>query len=287
MAVSARGRKLTNVKAIENNLITLEKRTGKKHKTPLVRNGNRAHFISGHNRLGCTACHSQWMQTCTDCSIVYSQSNEQRAKINKSLPEKISDPVLIMGPRGKIVTMHPRHSRKFTALDEKEHLVEAINKDGDSLGPYRNWEFTNPMGYSGSNTGYASQPHSVGSQVRSCESCHLSSTALGLGEGEIMIGKNSTGKFDKMEPLIRTNIVSGISELDPKAAVTLRGEKIAGSSQPSVRPLNQKEITRVLRVGNCIPCHGAYGDKIYTNINKSYKFEKTVGHRNLRKKILN
>jgi hypothetical protein len=286
MAVSARGRKLTNVKAINNQLITLEKRTGKNHRTPLVGNGNSAHYISGHNRLGCTACHSQWSPTCTECEIVYNQSQDHGAEEEKQLKGKISEPVLIMGPRGEIVPMTRRHNQKFTALDEKEHLVEAINKDGDSLGPYRNWAFTNSMGYSGSNTSYASQPHSVGKQVRSCASCHLSSTALGLGEGEIIIGKHSAGKFDKMSPLNRTNIVAGVSELAPKAAVTLRGEKIAGSNQPGVRPLNQKEITRVLKVGNCIPCHGSYEDKIYKNIKKSYKFEKSVGHRNLRKKIL-
>jgi len=286
MAVSARGRKLTNVKAFGDKLITLEKRTGKKHETPLVQHGNQAHFISGHFRLGCTACHSQWSPTCTECSIVYNQSIVPVVELNKPLSGKITEPVLIMGPRGKIVPMTPLHSQKFTALDEKENLVEAMNNAGDSLGPYRNWAFTNSMGYSGSNTNYASQPHSVGSQVRTCASCHLSSTALGLGEGEILIGKNSTGKYDKMAPLNRTNIVSGISKLGPKATVTLRGEQIAGSSQPGVRPLNQKEITRVLKVGNCIPCHGSYGDKIYKNIKKSYKFEKTVGHRKLRNKIL-
>ncbi|MGV7220891.1 MAG: hypothetical protein ACQ9MH_05160 [Nitrospinales bacterium] len=285
MAVSARGRKLTNVKAIGSNLITFEKRSGKKHKTPLVKNGSQPHFLKGHKRLGCTACHSQWAPTCIECEIVYNQSKEPEAEYNNPLTGEISEPVLIMGPRGEIVTMTPRH-QKFTAIDEKKNLVDAINKDGDSLGPYQSWSFTNPMGYSGSHASYASQPHSVGRRVRTCESCHISSTALGLGGGEIVIGKNSTGKYDKMMPLNRSNIVSGISELDPNATVTLRGEKIAGSGQPGARPLNQKEITRVLKIGNCIPCHGSYGDKIYNNINKSYKFEKTVGHRNLRKKIL-
>ncbi len=286
MAVSARGRKMTNVKAIGKKITTLEKRSGKKHTTPLVRNGSRAHFLSGHSRLGCTACHSQWSKACADCAIVYNQSKGPETDTHKSLPDRVVEPVLIMGPRGKIVAMLPRHNRKFTALDEKDHLVEAIDMDGDSLGPYRDWEFTNPMGYSGGNAGFASQPHSVGKQARSCVSCHLSSTALGLGEGEMKIGKVSTGKMDRMEPLIRTNIVSRISELSPKASVTLRGEKVAGSGQPGVRPLNQKEITRVLKVGNCIPCHGSYSDPIYKDIEKSYKFEKSVGHRKLRKKIL-
>ena len=286
MALSARGRKLANVKAVGKKIITLEKRTGKRHATPLVRDGNSAHFISGHSRLGCTACHSQWAKACADCAIVYGPSTRPSTRVDQSMPDKISEPVLMLGPRGKIVAMFPRPSRKFTALDEKGHLVEAIDMDGDSLGPYKDWEFTNPLGYSGASAGFALQPHAVGDQARACASCHISSTALGLGEGEIKIGKVATGKMDRMEPLLRANIVTGKSELSPQASVTLRGEKVAGSGQPGVRPLGQEEIVRVLKIGNCIPCHGSYSDPIYQDIQKSYKFEKSVGHRKLRNKIL-
>ena len=46
-------------------------------------------------------------------------------------------------------------------------------------------------------------------KVRSCTSCHLSSTnALGLGEGDINIGLNSSGKDDTdLLPLVRTDII--------------------------------------------------------------------------------
>jgi hypothetical protein len=67
----------------------------------------------------------------------------------------------------------------------------------------------------------------------------------------------------------------------------MRGEPLAGVSQPGARPFNQGEINRILKVGNCIPCHNEYDDPIYQDMKKSYLFEKSLNHRNLRKRILN
>lgn len=292
MVISARDRKMTNVKVLEGKIVTLEKRTGKRHVTPLVRDGNSAHFISGHKNLGCTACHTQWTPACNGCEVLYRQSgkpisnHESFQWAQSARTNTVTGPVLFMGPRGKIVTVSAQSPRFLTVLDEKDHLIEVISKDGDSMGSYKEWRFTNPMGFSGSGAGFAFQSHSVGTKVRPCTGCHLSSTTLGLDEGEIKIGKSLSGRGDKMEPLVRTNMVSGNSDLGPQAIVTLRGEQIAGSGQTGARPLNQKEITRALRVGNCISCHDSYDDPIYKNIRQSYKFEKSIDHRILRDNIL-
>jgi hypothetical protein len=114
----------------------------------------------------------------------------------------------------------------------------------------------------------------------------MSSRALGLGEGDIYIGLNSSGKDDTVLPLERTDIISGRSQLAPKARLTMRGEPLAGISQPSARLFNQEEINRILKVGNCLPCHEQYDDPIYQDMRKSYLFEKTMDHRNLRARIL-
>ncbi|MCH8156392.1 MAG: hypothetical protein IID18_01340, partial [Nitrospinae bacterium] len=109
---------------------------------------------------------------------------------------------------------------------------------------------------------------------------------LGLGEGDLRIGRNSTGKNDTLQPLVRTEIIAGRSSLAPDTRVTVRGEPVAGVSQPGARPFNQKEINRILKVGNCIPCHGRYDDPIYQDMRKSYGFANTLRHHNLRKRIL-
>ena len=107
-----------------------------------------------------------------------------------------------------------------------------------------------------------------------------------MGEGDINIGINSSGKDDKFLPLVKTDIISGRSELGTKARLTLQGKPVAGISQSGARLFNQEEITRILKVGNCLPCHDKSNDPIYQDINKSYLFEKTLDHRNLRTRIL-
>ena len=89
-----------------------------------------------------------------------------------------------------------------------------------------------------------------------------------------------------MESLKRSHLIGKKSEVASDSTVTPRGEPLAGSSQPKARPFNQEEINRILKVGNCIPCHESYEDPIYQNIEKSYAFEKTLDHRNLRSSIL-
>lgn len=162
----------------------------------------------------------------------------------------------------------------------------AMGKTGNTLGTYRQWEFTNPYGYSGGNLAYAMNPHSVGKSVRPCAGCHASPKTLGLDEGRIKFAKTVSGKADFMEPVSRSDNVKKLSDSGPEAKVTLRGQPVAGLSQPGARPFNQEEITRILRVGNCLPCHPRYNDKIYRNIEKSYGFEKTRKHRDLKKSFL-
>ena len=89
-----------------------------------------------------------------------------------------------------------------------------------------------------------------------------------------------------MDPLNRSDKMLKASQFDPQAKVTMRGESLAGTHQPTARTFNQKEINRILRVGNCIPCHDSYEDPIYQDIKKSYRFERTLDHRHLREKIL-
>ncbi|NIS83936.1 MAG: hypothetical protein GWN88_01895 [Nitrospinaceae bacterium] len=192
----------------------------------------------------------------------------------------------MMGPRGEVVPMLSQPPRTLTVVDEQGKVTPVIDGYGDSPGDFRNWEFTNPAGYSGSNLAYGSQPHSVSKGVRPCESCHLSPEALGLGEGDLHIRRKSSGQYDKLNPLVRTNRVLRKSRFAPEAKVNIRGEAIAGTGQPGARPLNQEEITRILKVGNCIPCHPRYTDKIYRNMKKSYKFSINIKHRRLRDKIL-
>ncbi|MFQ5450820.1 MAG: hypothetical protein ACE5E9_09330 [Nitrospinaceae bacterium] len=295
MALTARQQKMTNVKMEKDLIWTLGKLSGEKHATPVIHAARNAHVIPAHKRkLECTACHSQWVPRCNGCHASYDgtrmPSDHPSGTGGSWAPGyfagNVNLPVLMVGPRGRVAPMLPQTGAALNVLDHKGKPVAVVRKNGDARGRYLDWSFTNPEGYSGSNLVYAVHPHSVGRKVRSCVSCHLSPRSLGLGEGELRLNPNPTGKNDRMDPLVRSDIVRHKSDFAPDAKVTLRGEPLAGSSQSGARPFNQEEIARILRVGNCIPCHDRYNDPIYRNIQKSYAFEKKLAHRRLRDKIL-
>lgn len=293
MALSAKGRKLTNVKVEGKNFIAYSKRSGKAHPVPLTRDSKWGHNIPGHrNKLACTACHSQWVPRCKGCHMTLkSEPKDDASRPNTWNPFQFTlkheEPGLMIGPSGKVVPMLLQPTHGLTVLDQQRKRVPVVNRQGDSTGEYRDWEFTNPDGYSGSNLAYAAQPHSVSKKVRSCASCHLSPKTLGMGEGELRIKNKSTGAHDQFQPLVRTERVLQKSKFAPEAKVNHKGQQIAGTGQPGARPLNQEEITRILKVGNCIPCHSSYSDRIYRDMKNSYKRAGNIKHRRKRDKILN
>ncbi len=286
MAVSARNRKMTNVKVQDGRMVTIGKQSGKVHEIPLVKDFLAAHSIPQHqSRLECSACHARWVVRCPVCHQSIT-GDPLQAPVLTSRSLDIGEPSLMIGPRGKVAPMLTQPERHLTVLDEKGNLIPVLGRMGTQRGRYRQWAFTNPHGTSGSNLAYALNPHSIRKQARSCTSCHLSGKTLGLGEGDLKIGKNSTGKNDFVDPLNRSDIILKASQFEPQAKVSMRGESIAGTHQPQARTFNQKEINRILRIGNCIPCHDSYEDPIYQDIQKSYKFERSLDHRRLREKIL-
>lgn len=288
MAVSERNRKMTNVKVQGGRIVSIGKQTGKILEIPLVKDSLSAHSIPQHqSRLECSACHARWVVRCPGC---HQSFTTDQGSLSKPLPDShsidIGEPALMIGPRGKVAPMLTQPKRHLTVLDEKQNPIPVLGKMGVERGNYRQWAFTNPHGTSGSNLAYALNPHSIQKQARSCTSCHLSSKTLGLGEGDLKIGKNSSGKNDIVEPLNRSDIMRKASQFEPQAKVSVRGESLAGTHQQKARTFNQAEINRILRVGNCIPCHDSYNDPIYQNIKNSYHFASTQDHRRLRENIL-
>ena len=288
MVLTQRNRKMTNVKSQKGKIVTFGKLSGKAFPTPVIKKGFAAHRFGPHRgKLSCAACHAQWAPKCEGCHTAFVDTAS--AGGNPWSPDRfqmeLEEPVLMVGPDGQATPMLPQPRRTLTVMDGADKPVAAIGREGDALGRYRDWEFTNPHGYSGSNLATAVSPHSTG-KARTCSSCHLNPRALGVGAGELVIGDHPKGREDRFEPLVQTDRVKKKSDYSSEAVVTLRGERLAGSHQEGARPFNQKQISRILKVGNCIPCHDRYNDKIYWNLGKSYAFEKKIEHRKLRDKIL-
>jgi hypothetical protein len=292
MALTAKNQMMSNVKEEDGNIVVYEKKSGRRHIAPQI-NRNWAHAISGHSKkLECTACHSQWTPQCQGCHTDLDQSltvpeNHLSAFWGPSqFKMKLTPPALMIGPRGKVAPVLPQPPRKATFLDEQGTPLPAINAQGLQSGSYLQWGFSNPESRSGSNLAYAMNPHSVRRQVRSCVDCHLNPQTLGLGDGDFSLGKNPSGREDRMKAMDHTAEIAQQSDHSPAAKVTMKGKILAGTNQPDARPFNQREINRILKVGNCLPCHNQYNDPIFQNMGNSYKFESTIDHQNLRKRIL-
>ena len=281
LVISRRGAVLPNVRAEAPGRIVLKgKRTGELHEVPLIKD-HPAHRIARHNeRLACTACHSAWVPQCTGCHLNFDPAGRPHNPWSGFRFElTFRQPALMRGPDGKVRPMLPQPWRTLTALDARGHPVPVTTDEGDARGRYRDFPFTQPLGYSGANLAYATHPHSVPRRVRTCVSCHGSPQALGLGAERLIFGTARSGKRDRAISALRGRPYDGEIPPGALAKVTPRGQPVAGSHQPGARPFNQEELTRILRVGNCLPCHPTEADPIYQNLKASYAHADTVRHR--------
>ena len=173
-----------------------------------------------HERLACATCHSQWAPQCYGCHMEFDTDGEQwdhveraltpgrwsneRWHVNNALPAlgvNTDDEIEVFIP-GMIMTVaHPDF--------EEEKFVRMFA----------------PL-----------SPHTTG-KSRSCESCHRSSEAMGLGQGELT---ESAGviSFQPAHKLLRDGL--------PADAWTNTDNSLGGRTPVhGQRPLNQSEMKAI------------------------------------------
>ncbi|MDI6744100.1 MAG: hypothetical protein QMD07_01870 [Thermodesulfovibrionales bacterium] len=281
MVLTARGNKYSNAKIIDGEPILISKFDGREHKMAVIAGKKGAHSIPQHQeKMECYACHARWTSQCYGCHDYYDQTSKSGdwltgVKTPGGWPEwrsyvRFLEPTLGVNAKGKVATYVPACQIQVNAVTDKGRIVQ----------PYDNFVYKTSEGYSGI-VQSPMQTHSIRREVRSCEDCHLSSKALGLGVGDLKIAKDKTGKSDKFEYLYDMK-KSGLSPNFPlETIVTPQGQQISSTSHIGARPFNQKEINRILKVGTCLPCHDKYDDPIYKNIQGSYKKADTPKHKKL------
>jgi hypothetical protein len=175
-----------------------------------------------HARLACTACHSQWAPNCYGCHMNYDASGEQWDHAAGAItagrwehdPGSIGTalPALGIGDGGRIEPFVPGMVMTVThpSLD-KEIFVRVFA----------------PL-----------SPHTSGA-ARSCASCHRSSSALGLGIGELTIDPERI-EFEPAERWLPDGL--------PADAWTDLDRSLGGRTPfPAQRPLSPREVEAVLR----------------------------------------
>ena len=176
-----------------------------------------------HARLTCSACHSQWAPQCFGCHMEYDEDGEQWDHVERKMtPGRWSDrrwdvrntlPPLGVNAGGRIEAFVPGMIMTVAhpAWDEEKFV-----------------RLFAPL-----------SPHTTG-KSRSCESCHRSSEALGLGQGDLEFVDGEL-LFVPANDKLRDGL--------PADAWTNTGNTLGGRAPlAGQRPFTRQEMTRIVSV---------------------------------------
>lgn len=180
-----------------------------------------ADLLVDHQRLECATCHSQWAPKCFGCHMEYEPDGRQWDHLEKrETPGRWHEerwairnglPVLGVNARGRIDAFVPG-------------MIMSIDHPG--------WEDEKFL-----RVFAPLSPHTTG-RARSCESCHRSSEALGLGEGEVTVLDGKV-QFAPRHPRSRDGL--------PEDAWTSPSGEGGTAASEKMRPLSPAEMLKVLR----------------------------------------
>jgi hypothetical protein len=173
-----------------------------------------------HERLSCSSCHSQWAPQCYGCHLEFDDRGEQWDHVARRVT-----PGAWKDRRWNIRNSLPPLG--VTAENRVEPFVPGMimtiahpDRDDESL-----LRLFAPI-----------SPHTVG-RSRSCESCHRSSEALGLGQGRLYV-QDGELQFDPALELREDGL--------PADAWTDPGNMLGGRApRPGQRPFTTEEMLRI------------------------------------------
>ena len=176
---------------------------------------------AAHERLECATCHSQWVPQCFGCHMEYDADGrqwdhiEQRETAGRWL-ERRSDFHNAPGALG--VTANNRIELFIPGM-----IMTLVHPDWEDEKFVRAFA---PI-----------SPHTTGA-ARPCESCHRSSVALGLGQGDIEL-RDDRIRFTPARPALRDG-------LPADAWTSVDGSLGGTAARDGHRPLNEDEMKAVL-----------------------------------------
>jgi len=234
----------------EGRPVLAAKLTGKKH--PLNPPKKEVCDYAGHKRLSCEACHSGWIPQCYGCHVKRDMRDTHLDKLSgKETPGwweegrswlRYERPMLAVWA-DRIVTVTPGCQDIVTLIDE-QGKTEAFNSL--TMAPLK--------------------PHTTQKVGRPCADCHMDTKTMGLGEGTAWKDKGQW-HFRGVGQGVQT-LAGPTPPLD--SYVDINGAALQKSARPDLRPFNKEELARILRVGQCLPCHKEYKDPAY----KEYRPER-------------
>ena len=158
---------LTHIEQRADGVWLHTKNTGRLLKVPTLDPSHHAEDAD-HDRLECVTCHSQWAPQCFGCHMDYDPNGEQWDHI-----ERIETDGRWTEQRSDV-----RNGLAALGVNERDR-VDLFVPGMIMTVAHPDWDDTKFIRVFG-----ALSPHTTGPS-RSCVSCHRSSAALGLGQGEI------------------------------------------------------------------------------------------------------
>ena len=214
------------------------------------------HKASYHKRLTCQACHSKWIPQCYGChEMLFKQADQRDWLTGKRSVGRWQEgrsylrfrrPTLGIRPGDRVGPFAPGCQVFINVFDEKgKHRPDAFSRHLVMA---------------------SFDPHTTALKVPACEGCHLDPKIIGLGEGNLKITANGP----VFQP-VYNSAESGLGiDFPLEAFVSCQGEPLQAPSRENSRPFNQEELTGIIRVGLCIPCHDRYQDPVYKDFDGSF-----------------
>jgi hypothetical protein len=220
------------------------------------------HALPGHRRLACQACHSRWAPQCYGCHDHYQPAGSLwDYAAGKPTPGRweetrdlyrFAEPPLGVDSRGRIAPFVPGCQVLLTVHDQAGGAVRGKVRRILGQTPAGNGIISTPT-----------DPHTTRAEVARCESCHQSPRRLGLGWGPRRLGGLAAERLSDLT-------AAGWPE-DWTALVDGMGRPLQGQTHQGARPLNRRELARVLRFARCLPCHRRPADPVVQDPAKAYR----------------
>ncbi len=262
--------------------------------------------VSRHlERMECYTCHASWTPQCFGCHVKVDftqkelcpecgesrtgfdwtaaghlhrdpqfRNRDSEAGFNTVIPGKVSEqrsylrweePMLGINGEGRVTPLAPGCQTTVTIIgaDGKPILTNHIFKtpaDTEGAGP--DGQLAIDMS--------PTQPHTMTKQARSCESCHASDKALGLGiagtrpwnERHFVDLETTDGTILSQRAVPQMASIENLNH-DWSQIVDADGNQLAtvGHHFQLSRALNKEEIEKISREGTCLACHQEIPDE--------------------------
>ena len=288
---SSEGNPLKNLRKVNSHIVLTTKMHGQDLVIPQAKDvvekgpdfAMTAMGIATHmDKLECYTCHTRWAPQCYGCHAQQDLAEKSTGWIETKTP---ADPTKSGTKANKDgTTAKWRETRSYVRWEDPilginseervspfitgcQVVFTQIGEDGKAT--IQNKIFETYDGFSGL-AHNPIQPHTIVREARSCESCHASTKALGLGSGFYISEKNGLDIDFELERIVDEE-----------------GNQIQATSHYGARPFNKEEIEKIRRVNVCASCHNLTVDEdIWEKVTDIQGFAKTnATHKKLLERI--